>query len=316
MSRGMSDATRRGLSRAVLGLSLAGAIAGVAIYSQPPARDEQSLCLVPSDNSRRGGVESAHNILIVDKTDKWNTPQATRLRNLVLRARDDLAINERLSIFVFAHKVERGFEPTFSLCNPGRGSDKTIWTSNPRRWEKKFVEKFGSPLDVILNDLTQPTEGKTSPILEVLIDVASREEIIRFDIPRRIVFVSDMLQNTDAYTFFSKPVPAPIPPVSPKPKEGGVGGPFIPVPLPPPGTENLKKTTPAPRGKTQPGRPTSKEVVAIVERQGGLQHLRKFRIEVYQITGGKYSEQRLKEARDFWDLIASEYGVKIDWKTL
>jgi hypothetical protein len=69
----------------------------------------------------------------VDKTDKWNQAQAARLRNIVIRTRDQLDVNERMSIFVFSSTVELGFPPAFSRCNPGRGSDTTLLISNPKR---------------------------------------------------------------------------------------------------------------------------------------------------------------------------------------
>ena len=51
----------------------------------------------------------------------------------------------------------------FSLCNPGRASDTNILTNNPRRWEKKFNESFGRPLDEKIDQLTKPAQGDTSP---------------------------------------------------------------------------------------------------------------------------------------------------------
>jgi len=53
----------------------------------------------------------------------------------------------------------------------------------------------------------------------------------------------------------------------------------------------------------------------LVERKGGLRHLRKFQIEIYQVRGG-YSELLLTSAREFWDLVAGEFGAKIEWKVL
>jgi hypothetical protein len=48
----------------------------------------------------------------------------------------------------------------------------------------------------------------------------------------------------------------------------------------------------------------------------GLPHLRDFKpIVVYQIHG-KYPEEKLQMARQFWDLIATQYGARIDWRRL
>jgi hypothetical protein len=225
--------------------------------------------------------------------------------------RDELGLNERLSIFVFENRVEQGFPPVFSLCNPGRASDTTILTSNPRRWEKKFIESFGRPLDEKIEQLTRPAQGDSSPILEILIDITNREELNRGSIPRRIVIVSDMLQNSDAYTLLPKRVPirAPVPPPPPPPTGWGSPG-ATPQPMAPFRRPPVRYVTP-PVKKLTP-----QEIEALVERKGGLPRLRDFNpIVVYQIYG-KYTEEKLQLARQFWDSIAAQYGAHIDWRRL
>jgi hypothetical protein len=291
------------------GLAIAGSLAYAYVHFQPPSRDDHSLCL-KSASSASAVVETGHHLLIIDKTDKWNDPQAIRLRNIIAGMRDQLGLNERFSIFVFENKVEQGFPPVFSLCNPGRGTDTTFLTSNPRRWEKRFNDSFGKPLDDVIGQLIEPAQGSLSPILEILIDITNREELNRGDISRSIVLVSDMLQNSDAYTFFPKtiqivvPTPTPAPtPTSPFPFSSGGA-------LKPAAPPTVKYRTPPVR-KLSPS-----EAEVMVERKGGLPNLKTFKpITVYQIRG-KYPEEKLQMARQFWDLISTLYGARIDWKIL
>jgi hypothetical protein len=297
---------------------MVGVGAGAWVYSQPVPRDEESFCPILPDGSGKAVSETAHHILVIDKTDKWTPPQEARLRNIVLGMRDHLGVNERLTIFVFSDTVKQGFSYVFSHCNPGRGSDTNMWTSNPRRWEQQFNAKFGQPLDEIMADLIRATEGPRSPILEVMIDLTNREELIRRDIPRRIVLVSDMLQNSDAYTFFAPRAPrlAPAPQRSAPPP--GIGGPFVPLNLTPPAPRETpaRPIAAAPKQKAVEARKlTPKEVTDIVEKRGGLAQLRKFNLEVYQIRG-VYPEDKLSAARAFWDLVATQYGATINWKVL
>lgn len=251
----------------VLGIAMLAGIPIVGQYMQPAPRDEESLCLVPARGQL--SAEPAHHVLVLDKTDPWNAEQGGRLRTLVIRMRDQLDVNERLSIFVFDGAVQAGVAPVFSLCNPGRGSDTTILWSNPRRWETRFQDQFGTPLNAILDDLAQANEGPVSPILELLIDLTNREELNLPSGLKRIVLVSDMLQNSDAYSMFNRQQPV----LSPE------------------------------------------RIGEIVELRGGLRHLHKFRVEVYQVRG-VYSEERLIAARQFWNEVAGAYGVEIEWKVL
>jgi hypothetical protein len=295
------------------GVAIAGTLTFAYFYFQPLPRDEESLCL-KSPRSASAVTEAAQHVLLVDKTDKWPEAQGARLRRVITTMRDELGLNERLSIFVFENKVEEGFPPVFSLCNPGRASDTNILTSNPRRWERKFNESFGRPLDEQIDQLTKPAQGDNSPILEILIDITNREELNRGNIPRRIVIVSDMLQNSDAYTFFPKPVAIRVPVPTPRPPNPpGTNYPFAVPPAQP---------APPPRFRTEYRTPSIKkltpnEVGAMVERKGGLPHLKEFKpIVVHQIHGGKYTEEKLLMAREFWETIATEYGAKIEWKRL
>jgi hypothetical protein len=255
-----------GVPLGVGALIVAVGIGGLAYYTQPVPRDETSLCVLPS----AGLPEPRHHLLVVDKTDRWSAAQGARLKDLVMRMRDQLRLNERLSIFVFDNVFEPGFRPVFSLCNPGRASDTTIIWSNPRRWETRFMESFGKPLDDILDDLAAATEGPVSPLLELLIELSNREELNTGDVERRIVLVSDMLQHSGAYTLFGKPPPPPLDP---------------------------------------------SRIESMVELLGGLRHLHRFQLEIYQIRG-VYAEERLAAARRFWDQIAEHYGAEIEWKVL
>jgi hypothetical protein len=301
-----------GLASGLGGLAIVGTLTYAYVYFQPPPRDEESLCL-KSATSASAVTEAGHHVLLVDKTDKWTEPQGSRLRSVVIGMRNQLGLNERLSLFVFENRVDEGFPPKFSRCNPGRGSDTNIFTSNPRRWEKKFNDDFGKPLDDIIAQLIKPAEGDSSPILEILIDITNRDELNKNDIPRRVVIVSDMLQNSDAYTFFPKPVPIRITVPTPPPPPQAAPSPFAAPPARPP---------PSPRQITQYRvppikKPTPKEIEAMVERKGGLSRLKDFKpIVVHQIHGGKYTEEKLLMAREFWDSIATQYGARIDWKRL
>jgi hypothetical protein len=309
---------RAGIRNGLLAICVVAGVGIAAIVSQPVARDESSLCLKPQPGAGDVSTETAHHLLIIDKTDKWNGAQEARLRKLITTMRDQLGINERLSIFVFSTFPEPGFPPRFSLCNPGRASDTNLWISNPRRWEKRYMESFGRPLDDIIADLTSASEGPVSPILEILIDITNREEFYSRHIPKRVVVVSDMLQNSDMYTFFPKRILIPQSPPRPAPGTP-VGGPFEPMPLTPPSVSRndaSKTGAPAPKYRIpEPRKLSPKDAENMVERKGGLQYLREFRVEVYQIRG-KYPEEKLAAARQFWELIANQYGAKIEWKVL
>lgn len=151
----------------MLVLFIAGGI-GITI-TKPPVRDVQTLCI--------DKLPPKHTILIVDKTDPWSKAETGRLRNLILSVRDTIEKDAKLSIFVFNGSFELDMEPVFSLCSPGRGEETNWLWGNPRRDQKRFREMFGQPLTALLDDLTTPSRGDVSPILEIMADVMNREEM-------------------------------------------------------------------------------------------------------------------------------------------
>lgn len=291
----MSDL--KGVALAVLGIGIAGGLIVSRELLKPAPRDEDTLCLVATPGSASAESESAQRVVIVDKSDKWTDAQGQRVRSVILRIRDEMRANERLSIFVFNSAVDYGFTPVFSLCNPGRGADVNFISSNPRRWEKRFLEKFGAPLEGILADLVRAEDGEYSPILEVIADVSNRSEFVQGRGEKHLVIISDMLQNSSVFTFFPKPAPA----AKTAPPSGANGS-----------TTETSRTAATPPPVRMP---TKTEATALAMRVGGLSHLAKYKIRAYQVKG-KYPEWRLRMAREFWNGVAASVGVSIDWQIL
>jgi hypothetical protein len=175
----------------VAGLALAGFFAAPTLLSGPP-RDAQTLC-------RKTGA-NGHTLVLVDKSDPWSPVQAERLKKLVKRLGDELPAERLLSIYVFNDAFEPNFPPLIALCNPGRTVSELI--GNPRRDYVRWVEKFGKPLDEALAVLAQPAKGSLSPIVEAIGDVLARRENRVAEGERALVVVSDMLQNSAAFTVF------------------------------------------------------------------------------------------------------------------
>lgn len=179
------------VASALAGVALVGFFAAPSLLRGPP-RDQETLC------PKTGPI--GQTLILVDKTDPWSEVQAGRLKTLVKQIGEDLPADRLLSIYVFNDIFEPGFPALISLCNPGRTASELI--GNPRREYVKWVEKFGRPLDEALKTLTQPSKGNQSPIIEAIGDVVSRRENRVAEGDRKLVLVSDMLQNSSQFTVF------------------------------------------------------------------------------------------------------------------
>lgn len=185
-----------GLFNMVVVAGVLGAISYAALVLQPEEYDPETLCLV--------GAVPSHRVLVIDKTDLYTPAQASRIEALALQSRDRLEVGERFSLFELDERGELNHTNRFSLCNPGRGEQINPLYRNPNRVEARYQALFERPLQRALADLVQPRDAPQSPILEALARLAQEENFDSSVPQRRIILVSDMLQNSTLYSVYGQ----------------------------------------------------------------------------------------------------------------
>jgi hypothetical protein len=177
-------------------VGILGAISYAALVLQPEEYDPDTLCLA--------GETPPHVGIVIDKTDLYSPEQAARIEDLVLANRDRLAISERMTLFELDARGELVNTDDFSLCNPGRGDQINPLYRNPQRVEVRYQALFEGPLQNALADLVEPKESPSSPIIESLARLAVTDGFDPDTPSRRIVLVSDMLQNSPLFTVYGR----------------------------------------------------------------------------------------------------------------
>ncbi len=199
MARRRRSRQKKQRNQAILNFVLAGlavAIIGFSIYAlQPEPYDETTLCEISDELP-------AHTAVIIDKTDEYSEQQADLIAAIIRRTRDRLDIGERLTLFELDQYGQFDPRGKFSLCNPGRGDQVNPLFRNPEQIEKRFNEKFDRPLETILEDLVVPKEAPSSPVLEAMARLGQTDAFSDRAPARQIVIISDMLQNSDAFTAY------------------------------------------------------------------------------------------------------------------
>jgi hypothetical protein len=201
MSRRSRAGRRRRFSHilwGVLALAAAIAVAGSAAFlflgSRGDELDPATLC--PASGPK------GHAVLLVDQTDPLNfTQKQAFLEYLAEFGRGKIGEGELLSVFVLGQDFTGNARPIFEMCNPGKGEDKSVWTSNPERLRRQFEDKFLKPMAVLADRLQSATPSRDSPIMEMLQLVSINGFRAKsVEGPRRLFVVSDMLQNTGSYS--------------------------------------------------------------------------------------------------------------------
>ncbi|MEQ1492644.1 MAG: hypothetical protein ABL932_19040, partial [Terricaulis sp.] len=90
-----------------------------------------------------------------------------------------------------------------SICNPG---EPTFWSDlyRGRRYTTRdFEERFVGAGDRIVEQVREPSEARTSPIVEYVHRWLGSDDF-NANVPhRRLILVSDMRQNSELYSIYS-----------------------------------------------------------------------------------------------------------------
>jgi hypothetical protein len=185
----------------LIGLVLLAVGAISAVYfsqrSKQLALDDETLC--PSD-------PVSLTVLLVDVTDPMNLAQRQDFTNQLERLRNSIPRYGKLSIVKVDAASTRLLSPVIERCNPGTRADVDEYTGNPAALQKKWEEGFKLPLDKAFAELSRASSSGRSPILESVQSVALTEFQATHaeGKPRRLVIASDLLQNTDAISFYGE----------------------------------------------------------------------------------------------------------------
>jgi hypothetical protein len=193
MPRRNSHRLKGTLILAVTALLLGGMLLVRNEFLEPP-RDEKTHCLPKR--------QEGQTVVFIDKTDRWNDHGSERLVAHMLRlVQERMRDEELLRIYIFGERISHGFEAAFTACKPPLTVPSNIIDSEAFR-RRKFEEVFGGPLRKVMEEAKKPEEGLCSPIAEVTVEVLSRVEVKHWAGPTRLVYFSDMAQNSQIYSAF------------------------------------------------------------------------------------------------------------------
>ena len=159
--------------------------------------DENTLC--PTKEPPKG-----HTAILVDRTDPLAQNQTKWLFTLVNKIKVNLPVYEKLSIIPITKESGKFLNPIFSLCSPRQGITANPFYENPRKLRKKFELQFGLPLQKVLDKLRKGETYDESPIIETIQRLTQSENFSSIAENRKIIIISDMLQNTRPINHYKK----------------------------------------------------------------------------------------------------------------
>ncbi len=170
----------------LIGITLIISAAGVLLSGTYLNMQIQSLGTEPTCKER------AVTAVLVDRTDPFTEAQKQAFDAAMQNVVDTLDVGERLIMVPIKNAVPS--HPSASLC---RLPDTAHWLyENEHMVEKKYAARFGAPLAFWRQEFQTSARSSQSPIFETIKAVAEFSEFSPSAGKRRMVIVSDMLQNT------------------------------------------------------------------------------------------------------------------------
>ena len=154
--------------------------------------DEASFCPTDGDYPRTA--------ILIDATDSLSTSQGKAIREEIEHLRGRLADFEWVGVFVLNQDNLVLPVPEFRKCNPGSSPNPLY--ENPEHILNRYEHEFRKPIDDAVTRLVNTTKpSSTSPILEMIRAVAL-DRNYPITKPRRLIVVSDLLQNVPQYSHY------------------------------------------------------------------------------------------------------------------
>lgn len=144
-----------------------------------------------------------HTVILMDRTDPLTLQQQSYFVEVANSLMKDFALHEKVSVFFVDSEMAAKPQPTFSMCNPGNGENLSGYLSNPKKVKKLFKSKFESPFTKTISVMSSEKSFVYSPIMEMIKSVSYRYDFRHTDKKRKLIILSDMIQNTDGYSQYN-----------------------------------------------------------------------------------------------------------------
>ena len=177
-------------------VGLVGVAIGAYVLSQRSyvATNAETLCPIDEPPAEVVAV-------ILDMSDRLTEVQLLSVRNHLNRLMyTELPRFTYVEAYAVQDRAGVVAEPVIGLCNPGKGDDLNRIYQNPELARKRWEQDFAAMLSAKLDELLAAPDSASSPIFEAVQAVAVRSfnKPEYDDVPKRLIVVSDLLQNVPA----------------------------------------------------------------------------------------------------------------------
>ncbi|HEY0027215.1 MAG TPA: hypothetical protein VGC35_05045 [Allosphingosinicella sp.] len=169
----------------------------VGVATAEPRRDTITGC-----NMESNAAPPAHTLILIDQTDALPQDELEYARRLIFNEYYWLPVDGLLTIRNIRAQSAKAVD--IAVCRMPGSHEVNPFTTTPEAVEKDFKRSAGAQLDQFLSDMARAPSEDRSPILEAVAAAARRPDFGEDISKRRLVMLSDMIQNSDAYSHYGR----------------------------------------------------------------------------------------------------------------
>ena len=168
-------------------LTLAGIALAAGVWTTPSGASNGCQVATPLQS---------HLAILIDSTDSLTSSQKSYALDRVASLANAVKQGAKVAVYVIKGEDEELIEPVFSRCSPRNPAHADPLIENLDRIQERFEQEFRKPLLAAVQQATSDAVASSSPILESIQAVSELREFSTIVPERRLLIISDMLQNT------------------------------------------------------------------------------------------------------------------------
>lgn len=146
--------------------------------------------------------------ILVDTTDRLSVLQRNDIADKLQDRIDKTPDGGEVALYTVGPIDDKLLTAEADVCNPGSGNDENPLYGNARLMKQRWKRIFANKLRNVLEALLSSSDSTTSPIMESLQSISvGLFEKERYDgVPKNLIIVSDMVQNTSGFSQYRNDV--------------------------------------------------------------------------------------------------------------
>ena len=146
--------------------------------------------------------------ILLDPSDRLGEPQKIQLQGILQRIADKVPKFGLVEVYRIGTTASALPSPVIHLCNPGTGDSVSQVYANPELATRKW-KMFAESVTTTINREISTNQQASSPIFEAVqaIGVRAFSQPMFDHLPKRLVIVSDLLQNVPGHIDMYRSMP-------------------------------------------------------------------------------------------------------------